>query len=121
VDFKASWSDSALRTVAVFPNTFGGLLLVGVSEDDGRADQIVGIAAQRQELKTTIASSIASSISPTPPYEIRDVAFPSNPAQHLCIVRVRKGNALYLLTRKGEHPVYTRSYLSATSPLIQRR
>ncbi|MBZ5596540.1 MAG: ATP-binding protein [Acidobacteriia bacterium] len=109
VDFKATWSSSALQTVAAFANTFGGLLLVGVSEDHGRADQIVGIQSQRQELKTSIASSIASNISPTPPYEIRDVAFPSDPARHLCIVRVRKGNSLYLLTKKGEQPVYIRN------------
>ena len=109
VDFKAAWSDSALRAVAAFANTFGGLLLVGVSEKDGRADQIVGISSQRQELKTSIASSIASNISPTPPYEIRDVAFPTEPTRHLCIVRVRKGADLYLLTKKGEQPVYVRN------------
>lgn len=109
VDFKAIWSDSALRAIAAFANTFGGLLLVGVSEDRGRADQIVGIAAQRQELKTSIASSIASNISPTPPYEIRDVTFRSDPTRHLCIVRVRKGHGLYLLTKKGEQPVYIRN------------
>src|SRR5260370_20439228 len=73
LDFKGDWSASALRTVAAFANTFGGLLLVGVSEKDGRADQLVGIAIGRGDLKTTIASAIASNISPTPPYEIRDV------------------------------------------------
>ncbi|MBZ5725832.1 MAG: ATP-binding protein [Acidobacteriia bacterium] len=109
LDFKATWSDSALRTVAAFANTFGGLLLVGVSETGGRADQLVGLAAQRQELKTSIASSIASNISPTPPYEIRDVAFQDGSGRHLCIVRVRKGNSLYLITKKGEQPVYIRN------------
>ena len=109
VDFKANWSDSSLRAVAAFANTFGGLLVVGVSDKDGRADQIVGIPSPRQELKTTIASSIASNISPTPPYEIRDVAFPSDASRHLCIVRVRKGNSLYLLTKKGDQPVYIRN------------
>lgn len=109
VDFKATWSDSALQTAAAFANTFGGLLLVGVSDDQGRADRIVGIVATRQELKTRIASSIASNISPTPPYEIRDVAFPSDPARHLCIVGVRKGSGMYLLTKKGDQPVYIRN------------
>src|SRR5947209_16849501 len=71
LDFKANWSDSALKTVAAFANTFGGILIVGVSESGGRADALVGIIAGRQELKTSIASGIASNISPTPPYEIR--------------------------------------------------
>ena len=109
LDFKATWGDTALKTVVAFANTFGGLLLVGVSEDHGRADQLVGIVSARQEQKTTIASSIASNISPTPPYEIRDVAFPDGSGRHLCIVRVRKGNRLYLLTKKGAEPVYIRN------------
>jgi hypothetical protein len=109
LDFKESWNDSALRTVAALANTFGGILLVGVSEQQGRADRLVGITSQRQDIKTTIASSIASNISPTPPYEIRDVIFPEIPERHLCIVRVRKGNNLHLLTKKGEPPVYVRN------------
>lgn len=109
LDFKVIWNDAPLKAVAAFANTFGGLLLIGVSDKDGRADEIVGVPSQRHELKTRIASSIASNISPTPPYEIRDVAFPEGSGRHLCIVRVRKGDRLYLLTKKGEQPVYVRN------------
>jgi hypothetical protein len=109
LDFKSVWNDTALKAVAAFANTFGGLLLIGVGEKDGRADEIVGVPAQRHELKTGIASSIAANISPTPSYEIRDVAFPDGSGRHLCIVRVRKGGSLYLLTKKGEQPIYVRN------------
>jgi hypothetical protein len=109
LDFKETWSISGLHAVAAFANTFGGILLVGVREQQGRADQLVGIETQRQELKTSIASSIATNIAPTPAYEIRDVAFPTDPGRRLCIVRVRKGNSLHLLTKKGDHPVYVRN------------
>lgn len=109
LDFKAIWNDTALKAVAAFANTFGGLLLIGVSDKDGRADEIVGVPSQRHELKTRIASSIASNISPTPSYDIRDVAFPDGSGRHLCIVRVRKGSNLFLLTKKGESPVYMRN------------
>lgn len=109
LDFKESWSDSALRTVAAFANTFGGLLIIGVSETGGRANQVVGVATQRHDIKTGIASAIASNISPTPPYEIRDIAFPDGSGKHLCLVRVRKGTGLYLLTKKNEQPVYVRN------------
>ncbi|MGA8429280.1 MAG: ATP-binding protein [Candidatus Sulfotelmatobacter sp.] len=109
LDFKATWNDSALRTVAAFANTFGGLLLIGVSEKAGRADELAGIVSRRHELKTAIASAIASNISPTPPYDIRDVGFPDGSGRHLCIVRVRKGTSLYMLTKKGEQPVYVRN------------
>jgi hypothetical protein len=109
LDFKAIWSDTALKAVAAFANTFGGILVLGISDKDGRADEIVGIPSQRHELKTRIASMIASNISPTPSYEIRDVAFPDGSGRHLCVVRVRKGNHLHLLTKKGADPVYVRN------------
>jgi predicted HTH transcriptional regulator len=109
LDFKAAWSDSALKGIAAFANTFGGLSLIGVCEKVGRADELVGVVSQRQELKTSIASAIASNISPTPPYEIRDVAFPDGSGRHLCIVRVRKGTSLHMLSKKGEQPVYVRN------------
>jgi Putative DNA-binding domain len=109
LDFKATWNDTALKAVAAFANTFGGIVVLGISDKDGRADEIVGIPSQRHELKTRVASMIASNISPTPPYEIRDVAFPDGSGRHLCIVRVRKGNHLCLLTKKGELPVYVRN------------
>ena len=69
LDFKKEWGDRALFTVAAFAHTFGGVLIVGVSEKDAQPDELVGIEATG-ELKTTIASSIATNISPPPSYEI---------------------------------------------------
>jgi hypothetical protein len=110
LDFKQEWSEKAVKTVAAFANTFGGLLIVGVSEKNGRADQIVGITVgPRQELKTSIASSIASNISPTPPYEIWNLVMPQDPSKQLCVIRVRKGVGIHLWTKKDECPVYVRN------------
>jgi Putative DNA-binding domain len=100
LDFKEGWSDSALKTAAAFANTLGGLSLIDVSEKDGRADRLVGVPSQRHELKTQIASAITSNISPTPSYEIRDVAFPDSSGRHLCIVRLRKANSIIFSPRR---------------------
>ncbi len=105
LDFKQEWSDGALKTVAAFANTFGGVLIIGVSEKDGRPDCLVGIESAG-ELKTRIASSIASNISPTPSYEVGEC---TTPEKRLCVVRVRKGTQLHFLTKKGESPVYVRN------------
>ena len=76
-----------------------------------RADEIIGVGVTpRQELKTSIASAIASNISPTPPYELWELPFPQDASKHLCIIRIRQGTALYLITKKGiSNPVHVRN------------
>src|SRR6266568_1089325 len=70
-DFKLKWNnDGALQSVAAFANTFGGLLFIGVKKQ--RTDThatLVGVESDI-ELKTGIASSIATNITPTPSYNI---------------------------------------------------
>jgi len=108
LDFKQEWGEKSLRTVASFANTFGGLLIVGISEENAKPKEITGIPSN-SEIKTQIASSIASNISPTPPYDIAECSLPGEPAKRLCVVRVRKGVQLHLLTKKNEQPVYVRN------------
>ena len=85
------------------------MLIVGITENDARPDEIVGVCSPQSELKTRIASSIAGNISPTPPFDIGECALPTDAAQKLCVIRVRSGNALHLLTKKGEQPVCVRN------------
>jgi Schlafen, AlbA_2 len=109
LDFKEEWKEKALRVVASFANTFGGLLFIGVTEEGGKPKEILGVQSQG-EIKTKIASSIASNISPTPPYDIGECALAGDGTKRLCVVRVRRGAQLYFLTTKGEsNPVYIRN------------
>jgi hypothetical protein len=109
LDFKEEVSDRFLHTVAAFANTFGGMLIVGVSEDNGRPKNIVGIGASG-ELKTRVASVIASNLFPCPPFEIAECDIPNDPAgKKLCVLRIRETDEICLLAKKGEkHPVYVR-------------
>jgi hypothetical protein len=108
LDFKKEWGDRALFTVLAFAHTFGGLLIVGVSENDAQPEELVGVESAG-ELKTSIASSIATNISPTPGYEIAECSLPATPARKLAVIRVRQGNQIYYLTKKGEKPIYVRN------------
>jgi len=111
LDFKEIWNEGALHTVAGFAHAFGGLLIVGVSDSGGLPDKIVGVESCG-ELKTTIASSIATNISPTPRYEIAECSLRSAGSQRprkLAVVRVQQGNQLYYFTKKGERPIYIRN------------
>jgi hypothetical protein len=108
IDFKEEWADKSLRVVASFANTFGGIIVIGVSESAGRADNIVGVGG-KGELKTKIAGSISSNISPIPDYDIVECGMPSDPSRRLAVVRVRADNRLHYLLKKGEQPIYIRN------------
>jgi hypothetical protein len=109
VDFKEKWGDNALRVVAAFANTFGGVILIGVSEDGGRAKDLVG-EDSKGEIKTRLASSIAANISPTPSFEIAECTLPTQPDRRLAVIRVRSTNRIHLLTAKNAPaPVYIRN------------
>lgn len=108
-DYAEKWGDSALEKTAAFANTFGGLLLVGVSKQkEDIVCELVGVDS-KSEYKTRIASSIAANISPTPLYEIFECCRPGDPYKRFCVIRVRPSRALHLLTKKGLKPVYVRN------------
>jgi len=107
VDFKEKWSDKSLKVVAAFANTFGGIIFVGVSEEGGRAKELVG-EDSKGELKTRLASSIAASITPTPSFEIAECILPGQPNRRLAVIRVRSTNKIHFLTT-GDSPVYVRN------------
>jgi hypothetical protein len=109
LDFKESWNDAAIQTVAAFAHTFGGLLIIGVPEKDGVPEHLTGVAT-RGELKTAIASSIATNISPTPPYEIAECQVPNAPGKKIAIIKVRQGQELYFYTKKNSrHSIFVRN------------
>jgi hypothetical protein len=95
--------------VAAFANTFGGLLIVGVTEIDGRPDTLAGVSVQG-EWKTKIASMIAANLFPCPQFEIAECTLPTDAGRKLSVVRVRETTEICLLAKKGElHPVYVRN------------
>ena len=107
LDYKERWSDDMLKHVSAFANTFGGLLLVGVSEKDGKPEHVVGVEL-RSELKTQIASSISANISPTPAFQIAECLHPSDQIRRIAVVRIRNVSKLHYCM-KGDKPVYVRN------------
>jgi predicted HTH transcriptional regulator len=94
LDFKEQWSDDMLKHAAAFANTFGGLLLVGVSEKGGKPQDIVGVHL-RSELKTQIASSISANISPTPSFGIAECLHPRDATRRIAVVQIRNVNKFH--------------------------
>ena len=108
LDFKQAWGDKALHTVDAFANTFGGILILGVSEIDGRPDTILGIV-EKGEFKTRLASLIASNLTPVPDFNVAVCRLPNDQTRCIAVIRVRPCRDVCLITRKGEsNPVYVR-------------
>jgi Putative DNA-binding domain len=107
LEFKEQWSDEMVRHAAAFANTLGGILIVGVSEKDGKPEEIVG-AQLRTELKTQIASSISANISPTPTFQIAECLHPKDRSRRIAVVRIRNVSKLHYYM-KGDKPVYVRN------------
>lgn len=108
-DYTREWTDSSIKNIAAFANTFGGLFIIGVEK--GQTDamcQVVGVEC-KSEYKTRVASSIAANISPVPSYRIFECHKPGETDRKFCVVRVAEGRTVYLVTKKDVRPVYVRN------------
>src|SRR5690348_8942593 len=69
LDFKEKWEpEKQVPDVAAFANSYGGLLVVGVSDDRQRFPGTP--APKNSDLKTQISSQIATRVSPVPIFEV---------------------------------------------------
>ena len=108
LDFKEDIGEKFLPSVAAMANTFGGLIIVGVSNNQGRPGALVGVATTG-ELKTRLTSVIASNLFPCPMFDVAECFLPSDAAKKLCALKVRESQEIVLITKKGEkNPVYVR-------------
>jgi hypothetical protein len=108
-DYTQQWDDSSLKTVAAFAHAFGGVLIIGVKKQKrDLVCELLGVETET-EYKTRIASSIASNISPVPPYDIFECYKPDATNKRFCVVRIRQSKTVHLITKKGLSPVYIRN------------
>jgi len=107
LDFKETWEpDKQCPDIAAFANSYGGLLILGVSNDRLR---FPGIASPKNsDLKTQVASVIATRITPVPIFEVHTCPAPENGANYLIAIRVSAQPRIHLYL-KGDRPVYVRS------------
>jgi hypothetical protein len=107
LDFKEKWNpDKQCPDIAAFANSYGGLLILGVA-DDRRSFPGISVP-QNSDLKTQLASTIATRISPVPVFEIHTCPTPNDPKCALVLIRVSPQSKIHLYL-KGERPVYVRN------------
>jgi predicted HTH transcriptional regulator len=87
LDFKEKWEpDKQCPDLVAFANSYGGLLILGVTDD---RNGFLGVQLPaKSDLKTHIASIIATRISPVPLFEVHTCHSPTNPACALALIRI---------------------------------
>jgi hypothetical protein len=103
---KASISHEALaKACAAFANSFGGLLLVGVSDTD---DDLVGVERPAAEPQVWVKDVVRPRVIPLPPFRARLIPVGSKDGRALILVLVEESAATpHLLTRQGA--IYVRN------------
>lgn len=99
-DFKATWNNDTLKDVAGFANTFGGILVIGVSKNKNDVEAKLVGQTSSSELTTAIASAIATNISPTPMYDVAECHMPGDTDRRFCVIRISNASSLHVVTKK---------------------
>jgi len=85
LDFKEKWEpDKQCPDIVAFANSYGGLLVLGVTNDRLNFPGIQ--APAKSDLKTQLASTIATRISPVPIFEVHTSPSPNNPDCALVVI-----------------------------------
>jgi len=120
LDFKETWApEKQCPDVVAMANSYGGLLILGVSDDRQRFPGIVRPA--NSDLKTQVASTIAARIAPIPIFEVHTCPAPDDRTKALAVIRVTAQPRVHMYLR-GDRPVYVRNEdgtVPASAPQLQ--
>src|ERR1700733_9549704 len=103
LDFKETWEpDKQCPDIVAFANSYGGLLILGVAND---RKSLPGIPVlSNSDLKTQIASTIATRISPVPLFEVHTCESSTNASSALAVIRLSAQPKVHMYLR-GDRPV----------------
>lgn len=100
LEYKEAYTPRVVDSVAAMANTYGGLILVGVTDGVG-ADRLVGV--DPDAVTTQIVSSCHDRIEP--PWEPEVVAVPLDSGRSVLVVRVDPARAPRPLLVEGRAPI----------------
>lgn len=97
VEFKSTPPESAkiARSISSFANTYGGILLFGIVEEQKtrKLKSIDGFTLDKAEqLVVTIRQSVQAHVTPSPYFESKIIKIPEQEGKYIVWVKIPKGN-----------------------------
>ena len=118
LEYKQDLSDKEgwLQDVVAFANTFGGILIVGVTAPDGVPFSAPGFP-EPSEAAVKMSNQLISCIQPRPEWEVKATRLPGDQARWVAIVRVKEGwDTPYMYSRAEKHRLYIRAGARKAEP-----
>lgn len=101
LEFKEKYSPSLVKSVAAMANSYGGLILVGIT-DKVAGDRVVGVP---EEAVTQVASGCHTRLEPPWEPEILVLPLPEKPGRHVLVIRVFSAAAPRPVLLEGTAPI----------------
>ena len=85
LEFKEKYSPSLVKSVAAMANSYGGLIVVGVTDKPHDDDRLVGVT---EDAVTQVASGCHTRLEPPWQPEILVLPLPEKAGRHLLVIRI---------------------------------
>jgi hypothetical protein len=109
IDFKSSFPNDLPKFLVAFANTSGGIILLGVEENQGVPQKIVGVPLGKADIKTRITEIAYSAINPPLVPEVGLARMPNDDSKGVVVVRIQESQYPPHMVESGsENSIYVR-------------
>jgi hypothetical protein len=118
LEYKADLSEKGgwLQDLVAFANSYGGIIIVGVTAPKGIPETAPGFERQ-SEVALDITNQIIGCVQPRPDVQVKVVPLSANAGRWLAAIRVKEGtHPPYLLSRADTHRIYVRGSARKVEP-----
>lgn len=109
IDFKSSFPDDLPKFMVAFANTSGGIIVLGVGENQGIPQNIAGISLGKTDIKTRITEIAYSAINPPRTPEVGLARMPNDDSRGIVVIRIQESQyPPHMVERGSENSIYVR-------------
>ncbi len=109
IDFESSFPDDLPKFMVAFANTSGGIIVLGINENQGIPQNIIGIPLGKKDIKTRITEKAYSAINPPLIPEVGLVRMPNDDSKGVVVIRIQENQYPPHMVESGsENSIYIR-------------